>query len=305
MKKVLLFLSLSCILTSIPSVLTAMEQAALAVPAQQEKNVLIFDLGGLFVDTAYMPFVQNAGDGSKMWGALRIMSSWMLDFANPWAIEKRFFATLDQFPLTPEADFKRACKSSGVPMPYALCAYQAGRKTSEEMRAMAKIVCDELSKKDFFYSETEESIIRGLLTGVFTPAVHAESTYILKGAPELLKQVAAQKNPDGKTKKYTIIALSNWDRESFAIVRSMFPDLFSCFDDIVVTGDIGTVKPNAAAFHAVFQRHPYIRSEQCRFFDDQKENVMAASSLGIDSALIARGKVQSLASALRNWGILQ
>ena len=139
---------------------------------------------------------------------------------------------------------------------------------------------------------------------MFTPEIQAQANYPLKAGIELLKRVAALKNSDG-SKKYTIIALSNWDCESFEFVRKNYADVIACFDDLVITGDIGTVKPNPAAFEAVFKRHPHLKIENCRFFDDQQENVDAGIAFGIESILVKRKDAQSLATALRNCGILE
>ncbi len=102
-------------------------------------------------------------------------------------------------------------------------------------------------KKDFFASEREEAIIRNVLKGTFNPEIHAKHTYPLTNTLELLKEVASQVNEDG-TKKYIIEGLSNCDRESFALFHKNFEKEFSYFDDIVISGNIGTVKPNNGAF---------------------------------------------------------
>ncbi len=288
-------LTLSCVLYKVEKV-------------EAKQKALICDLGGIFFDLNTSGFIEAVGDGSTVRGVLNVLQYAVRDFKNPFkAIEDKFFETLDQFPLKAEEGFKAACKSSGKRLPYALCAYQAGRITSKDLLPAAEQVCDRLhDKKDFFASEREEQIIRNVLKGTFNPEVHAKYTYPLTNALELLNEVASQVNEDG-TKKYIIEGLSNWDRESFAFVHKNFEKEFSYFDDIVISGNIGTVKPNNGAFEFVLNKlaQQGFTKEDCMFIDDQKENVDAAHALGIRAVLVKRGDAQSLAAALKELGILQ
>lgn len=266
-----------------------------------EKKVLICDLGGLFFDFKGFGFGMAAvGKGSKAWGLAKTMYFAVRDTSNPAHLEKKLFAVLEQFPVKAEKGFKPACKNSGSPMPYPLCAYQAGRVTSQELREKANEVCDRLSQENFFVSPREEEIIRRILVAMFTPEFQAQFNYAYPQGIELLKNAA-------EAKDFKIVALSNWDKESFAIVRKEFKKEFEYFDDVVISGDIGTVKPNNKAYEFVLKKLELqgFKKEDCVFIDDQKENVDAANGLGITAILVNRGDAASLKAALEQFGFIQ
>src|SRR5690606_17462600 len=70
----------------------------------------------------------------------------------------------------------------------------------------------------------------------------------------------------------------NWDHESFRYVCARFPELFSLFDGIIISGDVGVAKPQPAIykyFTEQFDPATYV------LIDDQDENLNAAAQLGI------------------------
>ena len=75
---------------------------------------------------------------------------------------------------------------------------------------------------------------------------------------------------------------------------------FRLFDDLVLSYQVGAVKPDAAFFEALIERagHP---PEACFFTDDRPENVDGARRFGIDAELFTG--VPSLLRSLRARGI--
>jgi 2-haloacid dehalogenase len=84
---------------------------------------------------------------------------------------------------------------------------------------------------------------------------------------------------------YGLYALTNWSGETFPIARSRFPWL-ATFGDIVVSGEEGVGKPDAAAFQLALDRN---RLDPVRtvFVDDNATNVRAAEALGFPAVLFA------------------
>ena len=303
MKKCVIFFSL------MPMSLSCMVQnASIERIASQSPRVIIFDLGGLFFKTNNRQFVEAAGGGSLFNGICSIASYTFWDRKNPLTeIEKRLFEMLAQLDMKPEEGFKPTTKHGGAELPYALCAYQAGRIKSEEIRTQALSLCDRLNKEKFFVSIREYSLMRSFLESMFTPQVHAQATAVLPGGIEILKEVATLKNPDN-SKKYILVALSNWDRESFEYVAQQFKEELSCFDVILVSGTLGTIKPNAQAYQAVCDlellKRNNIKKEDCIFVDDQPENIKAGNAFGIRSLLVKKDDAANLRAVLTNEGIL-
>jgi len=90
------------------------------------------------------------------------------------------------------------------------------------------------------------------------------------GAVEILREV--------KDRGHRVYALTNWSADTFHHAQAKF-DFLNWFEDIVVSGRIGLIKPDPAIFrHAI---------EQCRldpartlFIDDSAKNTAAAATVG-------------------------
>jgi 2-haloacid dehalogenase len=76
-----------------------------------------------------------------------------------------------------------------------------------------------------------------------------------------------------------IYAITNWSAETFPPQRERFPFL-SWFQDIVVSGNEGVIKPDPRIFRILFERHG-VAPESAVFIDDVVKNAVAASALGI------------------------
>jgi 2-haloacid dehalogenase len=76
-----------------------------------------------------------------------------------------------------------------------------------------------------------------------------------------------------------LYALSNWSAETFAIARPMFPFL-DWFDGIVVSGELGIVKPDPRIFRHLLERYG-LDAGSSLFVDDHEPNVEAARRVGL------------------------
>jgi len=76
-----------------------------------------------------------------------------------------------------------------------------------------------------------------------------------------------------------VYALSNFATVKFAIARRMY-DFLSEFDDAVISGHVGAVKPDRRIFEILFERVGR-RPEELVFVDDQIKNIEAARALGM------------------------
>jgi len=99
---------------------------------------------------------------------------------------------------------------------------------------------------------------------------------------------------------YPLYGLSNWPAEKFALVRPGYP-FFAYFDDIVISGEVGLVKPDQAIFNLLLERIGRPAGE-CLFIDDHDRNIHAARELGFQT--IQFQSSQQLEAELRSMGIL-
>jgi 2-haloacid dehalogenase len=92
----------------------------------------------------------------------------------------------------------------------------------------------------------------------------------IEGVVEILRELRAGGIP--------LFALSNWSAEKFPIAKARYPFL-AWFRDIVISGDVGTIKPDPAMFRALVQRAG-IDPGTTVYVDDSGPNVAAAAALG-------------------------
>jgi 2-haloacid dehalogenase len=76
-----------------------------------------------------------------------------------------------------------------------------------------------------------------------------------------------------------MVALTNWSSETFPHARATF-EFLDRFEGIVVSGDEGVAKPDAALFRILLDRYA-LAPEQTVFIDDSPTNVEAAQQLGL------------------------
>lgn len=83
-------------------------------------------------------------------------------------------------------------------------------------------------------------------------------------------------------------AISNFSREKFDIARVEFPFLDD-FDELIVSGDVKIVKPDAEIFKLLIERSG-IAPTRSIFIDDSVANIAAAQALGFRTVHFAEGK---------------
>ncbi len=97
-----------------------------------------------------------------------------------------------------------------------------------------------------------------------------------------------------------LYALTNWSAETFPHAQSRFGFL-DWFRAIVVSGDIGMIKPDADIYEFLLATHGLTAAETV-FIDDKGENVEAARALGFQG--IRFSEPESLRTALAELEVL-
>lgn len=104
-----------------------------------------------------------------------------------------------------------------------------------------------------------------------------------------------------KSAGYSLYVLSNWSAEKFKLVRPQYP-FFEWFDGIVISGEVGLVKPDQAIFEVLLEYtgHP---AGDCLFIDDHFPNIEVARALGFQT--IQFQSPQQLEAELSTRGIFE
>ncbi|HJS17909.1 MAG TPA: HAD family phosphatase [Anaerolineales bacterium] len=90
------------------------------------------------------------------------------------------------------------------------------------------------------------------------------------GTVEIMKKL--------KRSGYPLYGLSNWSAETFPYAREKY-DFFHLFDDIVISGEVGSIKPEPQIFEIMLARvgRP---AQECLFIDDSQANIDQARGMG-------------------------
>src|SRR5512133_2520002 len=92
----------------------------------------------------------------------------------------------------------------------------------------------------------------------------------IDGTVELMKRL--------KKAGYSLYGLSNWSTETFPLMLEKY-DFFKLLDDIIISGEVGSVKPEPEIFHIALQRIGKTAKE-CLFIDDSLANIEQARKMG-------------------------
>lgn len=90
-----------------------------------------------------------------------------------------------------------------------------------------------------------------------------------------------------------LYALTNWSADTWPAALELHPRLGQIFADIVVSGQVGMIKPEPGIYRLLLDRNG-LRAGDCLLIDDNAENVAAAQALGMqairftDAATLAR-----------------
>ena len=112
------------------------------------------------------------------------------------------------------------------------------------------------------------------------------------GTVAILKQL--------KLAGYPLYGLSNWSAETFPYAREKY-NFFDLFDDIVISGDVGYVKPEPEIYNLILDRTRR-RASECLFIDDSLPNITQAKRMGF--VTIHFTSPEQLENELKQMGIL-
>jgi 2-haloacid dehalogenase len=185
--------------------------------------------------------------------------------------------------------------------PYHLYCDKLGLDRQEVDRFLSEVGFSEWNKEQdrgrSFAEATEELTAR---FPEYRELIQAYDVYYLdslKGSVQPVVDILEKLKCAG----YPLYVLSNWAMEKFNLVRPQYP-FFEWFDGIVISGDVGVVKPDQAIFKILLERTG-CPVDVCLFIDDHFANISVARELGFQT--IQFTSVQQLEAELYDLGILE
>jgi HAD superfamily hydrolase (TIGR01509 family) len=240
--------------------------------ASATKKNMVFDFGGVL-------FYPNKLVSFQHLGALNIAEYALCQRINPLYLDHylktTLFTTLNSIAQEHNLDtnqYHQAYDEKGNPLPLLINAWLQGAMTCSEIRSL--ITTSINAHPEWFACRAEQRLIANITNMIFTPEHFANTQKLSPAALAFIKRC--------KKEGHKIYGLSNWDAESFALLKEKHPHLFDLFDGIIVSGQVKANKPHAPIYHALLNTYQ-LEPQQCWFFDDQKENVHAAQQLGINA----------------------
>lgn len=209
--------------------------------------MIIFDLGGVLLQEAelHLSSVLPAHvDIERMHGQTPRMFNRMFDFI--------------------DLIFGKPCKKD----------YFLGNISGCEIVKKIKDSVDQDEYKTFFKSTQEKNLILYGSEFVLLPQKEASLTRLDLDGLEFVKKC--------KKSGIRIMILSNWQLQSFELIKNKFSELFNLFDpdDIIIPAHVGFIKPEAEVYNHIIEKLK-LDGSKTFFVDDVAKNVTAAKECGI------------------------
>jgi HAD superfamily hydrolase (TIGR01549 family) len=253
------------------------------------ENVVVFDLNGVLFDkTAVRPYINKLG--------LSTIGSYLLiDRKKIADLKKALFLTLHKIgPMTDTVDVSSVPQDDeGNELPHLMVEWLQGKIAgSTIIEAINNAVTHNPS---WFSCPTERILINRLADAIFNPITFATTQRLHADAHHIVSTL--------KDKGYKVYILSNWDKDSFDIIRKKYEPFFDLFDGMIISGNVGFAKPELPIYECLLKEIG-VTPNECIFIDDQPINIAQAKKIGIRGLLCPQyngwfGKGPNLKLALR------
>jgi len=252
---------------------------------------IIFDLGNVLINTHSTAAFKILG----IRNVVRYMFS--MHYFSPKTMKtmlnRKLYEILNKEEIV-EQLITRPCNKHGIKdpngtiLPVIMCAWLEGTISCETIKIIVSYRVD--MHPEWFSCPAEQRMIKSLTHLMFTPEKLCRIMKFNTNAIKFVKEC--------KAKGHQVYVLSNWDKESFCLLKKKYPDTFALFDGIVISGEHYCAKPNKKIYQKLIKQYN-LNPKECLFFDDQLENLVAAKALGI--ATVHCKKNKKLFGSKRNF----
>mgnify|MGYP000703406640 CR=1 FL=1 len=267
----------------------------LSTPSIVQSKVIIWDIGEVIYTT-------NRLGVARTIGLSHFISRLFFDWKHP-NITPLLFDVLEHIPCAPLPENIRLHDKDGTPLAPVQCHFQAGTMTRKEVLDGARDTIDILEDQGYFYSERERILCERAILNMFDPYTLAYNTDPIKAGLRILADCAQEVDAYGN-RHNRLIALSNWDTESFDIFYQLNQGYLSLFDAMYISGKTGLIKPRKTTYARLIEQEN-INPEDCLVIDDLEVNLESARSLGFKTFRIQNGNYAELRRALVAFGALE
>jgi HAD superfamily hydrolase (TIGR01549 family) len=244
----------------------ASEPSYAAITTKQQCPItVIFDLGGVLMETSKRSALWQLGP--------RNVFSYLIRNRSIDRMKQQFFATLNRIDGS-EGNPYGAKDPDGHLLPNLFATWLMGNKPNAQL--LATVIAEINNHPEWFTSKQEQHLITAIAQFTFDPNNFVNAYHPIYSMVSFARQC--------KAKGYHLYILSNWDPESFELFTQKYPEIFNLFDEIIISGNEHIIKPDPAMFALITKKVP---AQNCIFIDDQQENINAARKAGMHAILAA------------------
>jgi len=231
----------------------------------QRKNIIFDLIGVLFALDTYGIF--------RSMGAASVLRYVCTHRKDPFNVA---YAVLNHMHSQEQHDY-RIIHYKHASMPRCISEWQEGKKTNKEALQEIERYLYMPQAASLFSSEYERAIVNKIITSIFNAS--SLTTYMRPIIPNIfLVKELKEHTP------HRLYLLSNFDAHEIQALSLSYPDFFSLFDGIVVSGQVGYLKPYPEMYSYLLNQYA-LRPEESLFVDDQHQNIHGAEQVGISCVL--------------------
>ena len=171
----------------------------------------------------------------------------------------------------------------GTKFPTILTCWQCGFEPAEKIE---RAIVDYYDSAACPLLPAEKALYKEIAHLMLHPETFVESRKVLEEGHELVARMEAE------ISDVILFGVTNWDHPSFKLLQKRFPEMFEKhLRFVVISGDVGTVKPHEGIFREALRRlqeiDPSIEAKDCMFIDDEACNVNGARAIGMQGWVYA------------------
>lgn len=230
-----------------------------------EKSNIIFDLDGVLFKENKLKIARKYGLGKMLFYLITYRK-------NPVKIGADVFKKMhEQWDQNTETVlfYKK------TPLPTCVNQWMKGLISDKVLLENIDKFIESLKKVHYFTSEFEKTLVQQSIKVILDESEIATNMQPIAPMIKLVEKI----KHDGK---HNIYIISNYAKQAADFLIEKNEKFFSLFDDIIISAEIGMIKPDREIFDYFLNKHN-TEPNKCIFIDDQEQNVLAAEKMGITS----------------------
>jgi len=220
----------------------------------------------LVVDLFGVVFLVNKWKVLKDVGVFRLLGFYFKFRKNP---VDHCLDVFDNLRLEDPSEFQDVIAYKERFLPKSLCLWQKGQMSNKDALDKMLVYLDTVPQEVCY----DRELIRVIMNTAFSSECLSQSMYMNK---KFYKQLVALKE------QFPLYLFSNIDRDTWEYVQTAYPELIGLFSGMVTSCESQFAKPENSIFQQLVDRFD-LDLTSCTLIDDQIENCVAATELGMDA----------------------